>query len=240
MMPRRPVVIINFFDLGTAIGARSLCAYLIQNGFPAKLIHFGMTSTFANKPALRLLQCRGFLNISEVEPPPDSLYDKCLDTISELNPLLVGLSVDSRMTPFARKMTEKLAAGFPDLPLVWGGIHAITDPEHCLQFSRTVCTGEGEVALVEMAQRIESGNLDFRGIKNLRGVTPDGTEFKEPMEFLSDLDALAPPWLDPKNHIWFPEGSHDRMTNLERIEGGHYFRVWSTMAARGCLFRCAY
>lgn len=235
-----PVVLVSFFDGGIAFGVRSLYGALRRHGIPAKLLHFGLTKGFRDVSAVRLLQCRFHLNTTYVEPVTREEYDQCVAAIRAQNPLLVGLSVESRMVPFARALTVGLAEQLPEVPLIWGGIHPTVDTNHSLKFVDTVCVGEGEEALVEVVQRLQRGDRDFRGIPNLAGRAPDGSPYNGPLRLIENLDSLPLPLVEEQDHLFVPADIPDRIRHLKRNEGVAIYEAYNTLASRGCAFSCSY
>jgi anaerobic magnesium-protoporphyrin IX monomethyl ester cyclase len=240
-MDREPVVLLSFYDLGIGMGVRSLCAYLKSRGQPAKILHFGLTEPFKDLAMLRLLQPRGFADTGYITPPTPELLAEAVELAAAQNPLLVGLSVDSRMVPLARRFTELFAERLPNVPVVWGGIHPTLDALHALQFARTVCVGEGEKPLLAMAEAIRGGERDFSRVPGLSGRTPDGREFfNGPAPLLDSLDDIPPMSLMPEDHLYVPRDTPERMMATKDSEGGYSCKAYSLMASRGCVFSCTY
>ncbi|NLH51111.1 MAG: radical SAM protein [Myxococcales bacterium] len=114
-----------------------------------------------------------------------------------------------------------------DLPCVFGGIHAILDPESVIgePFADVVCIGEGEAAVVEWCAAREAGR-PAGGIGNLWQRRPDGTVERNPRRpLVADLDALP---IDDRA-MW----DHDEILRDALGEIG-------IMGGRGCPFDCAY
>jgi radical SAM superfamily enzyme YgiQ (UPF0313 family) len=113
------------------------------------------------------------------------------------------------------------------LPCVFGGIHAILDPESVIAspFADVVCVGEGEDAMVEWCDAHAAGR-EPRGIPGLWRRLPDDTVEKNPLRPLrEDLDALP---IDDRS-MW----DHRAILHDSLWEVG-------IMGGRGCPFDCTY
>ena len=106
---------------------------------------------------------------------------------------------------------------------ILGGVHATISPEESyLDIFDALCIGEGEDALLELANKIEA-NEDIYYIANL-WLKKDGIVIKNPTKsFIQDLDSL--PFVD--RDLWQPY-IFDANTRLTLLLG------------RGCPFNCTY
>jgi radical SAM superfamily enzyme YgiQ (UPF0313 family) len=238
----KPVIVVSFYDMDIAIGAKSLCAYLKSHGQPCSILHFGVLEPYSNLARLRLLQPRGFIDAGRIVPPTPELYAEAMEAIAARNPLLVGLNVDSRLVPIAKRLTELLAERLPDVPVIWGGIHPTLDVQHSLRFVNTVCVGEGEKPLLAMAEAVRAGQRDFSKIPGLSGRTPDGREyFNGPAPLIENLDEIPPlSFLKPSDSFHVPADAHKRMTQDPEGTGNYACKSYLLMASRGCVFSCSY
>lgn len=138
---------------------------------------------------------------------------------------LVGFSSTSLMFSKVRQMA-RWAKEETGLPVVVGGVHPTLDPlgaleDECIDM---VCVGEGEAALLELAEALEGrGSVDE--IPSLMGRWR-GRGFSNPVRpLLEDLDSLP----FPDRTIFDP--SRLAPDQAERI---------TVMASRGCPYRCRY
>ncbi len=133
-------------------------------------------------------------------------------------------------TTFAFKLGAHLAAiaksERPELPNIFGGLHPTMAPAKVINTPAIdmLCKGEGEEAIVELADRLEAGE-DYTDIAGL-WVNLDGETHKnEVRPLVQDLDSY--PFAD---RDIFDYG------NLHHEENG-----WATiMMTRGCAFGCTY
>ncbi len=88
-------------------------------------------------------------------------------TIEEYNPQLIGFSAVTTQYQYALKIAKSIKS-FSDIPIICGGIHSTMVPEEviredCFDY---VCVGEGEDAVVELADKIEK-HADTSRIGNI-------------------------------------------------------------------------
>lgn len=149
-------------------------------------------------------------------------HEELLERARAFNPHLVAMGSLTNLWPFTRKMAEKLKQTL-GVPILVGGHHAQALPEVVLENPHVdmACTGEGEIAILELVTRMESG----RDISDIPGiwVKRDGMIHRNelgPLE--NDLDRFP----FPEKQLWYDYGCfHD---NLEIFTG------------RGCPFKCTF
>jgi radical SAM superfamily enzyme YgiQ (UPF0313 family) len=74
--------------------------------------------------------------------------------ISVFNPELIGISLMSIEFYPAKNLTRLLKDKF-NIPIIWGGVHAIIKPEECIKYADYVCTGEGEHTVVALMEHLK-------------------------------------------------------------------------------------
>jgi len=151
--------------------------------------------------------------------------EEIVERARELGPGLAAISSVTNQYPRARRYAGwiKDALG---LPVIIGGMHAtlaadetITEP--CFDM---LCVGEGEGAMVELADAMEAGR-DFSGTANL-WVKRGGEVIKNPVRpLIQDLDAL--PFVDRESF---------NFDEILRRQGGKC----SMLSGRGCPYGCTY
>src|SRR4029077_11186068 len=135
---------------------------------------------------------------------------------------LVSIASLTNLWPFASRMAAKLKEHL-GVPIVVGGHHAQALPEYILSNPNVdaICTGEGEIALLELVRRMEAGE-DIRTIPGM-WVKQDGEIHRNdlgPLE--NDLDRLP----FPEKQLWWEYGCFK--DNLEVFTG------------LGCPFKCTF
>jgi anaerobic magnesium-protoporphyrin IX monomethyl ester cyclase len=155
------------------------------------------------------------------------------DQIAQHRPALLCVSLTSCHFKLAAEITEAVRARIPTTVL-WGGIHPTVMPEECLQCADAVCRGEGEDALLEMAQAVRDGG-SYDEIANL-WVKRNGTIIRnEPRMLRADLDSLPWPRFVAPNRIYLGrEGLVDYERGRDRVT------TYDIMTTRGCPYSCSY
>lgn len=146
--------------------------------------------------------------------------------VEELKPDLIGFSTGTHQWRFAREYSRWIKENF-NLPIICGGIHPTLAPEEVISEPGIdmVCRGEGEPALLELANRMEEGK-DISRIQNLWVKILGEEIIKNPLrELIPNLDTLP----FPDRDIY----DHDRL-----LRGNAYEHM--LMASRGCPFKCSY
>lgn len=141
------ITLISPFNGAVSYGLRVMSAYLKENGHHVDLI-FVPPSTRTSL---------GF----------DLLYPESI--IEDLTALcrdsdLIGFTLMSAHFPKVKDATIRMKKTL-DIPIIWGGIHPTVKPEECLEYADMVCIGEGEEALLELANKLKSG--DIYSIQNI-------------------------------------------------------------------------
>ena len=132
------------------------------------------------------------------------------------------MSFLSTMNSFIKSTTSILKENF-DIPILIGGGHPTVLPEYVISDHNVdmICIGEGEGAIVELADRMEK-NQDYSNILNLWIKTDKGIVKNTIRPLLQDLDSLP-----------FPD--RDLFYRYGCFAGNLYF-----ISGRGCPFQCTY
>jgi radical SAM superfamily enzyme YgiQ (UPF0313 family) len=148
--------------------------------------------------------------------------DKVEEKIKNFNPKLIAFSTVSDQFELTKEIVKFIHANHK-IPIIIGGTHAMVAPEECIELDGVigVCIGEGEEAIVELANYIEKEE-DYSKVRNF-WIKKDGKIIKNPQRpLIKDLDALPFPdrelfkgYIDTSNEIEF-------------------------MGARGCPYQCSY
>lgn len=156
-----------------------------------------------------------------------SEFGKLDKVLRRFQPDLVGYSVISCQSPYIPDLTARVKRWNPSVPVICGGAHPTLAPEEVLSHPGVdaVCISDGEYALEEYVNALDSGTLDY----DIRGIwfkKPDGTLVENELrEFIQDLDEL--PFLDR---------SCVDYQNILNYNGG---MLW-VLASRGCAWTCTF
>jgi anaerobic magnesium-protoporphyrin IX monomethyl ester cyclase len=128
----------------------------------------------------------------------------------------------------------------PRAYIIWGGIHAIMDPEDAIRHADAVCTGEGELAFSEFFEAFKN-QRDYLHTRNFwfnRHGRIIRNNFR-PLMTSPELEALPVPTYadnevvyDRKRQAYRPATSWDYIEHM----GLAHHTLWTL----GCPFRCTY
>lgn len=149
-------------------------------------------------------------------------HDALVERAKDFDPHLVCIGAPTNLWSHAARMGERLKREL-DVPIVVGGHHAQALPQYVMDhwWVDAVCTGEGELALLELVDRLERGD-DVSDVHTM-WVKVDGQVHRNeigPLE--NDLDRLP----FPEKQLWWEWGAF--RDNLEVFTG------------RGCPFKCTF
>jgi radical SAM superfamily enzyme YgiQ (UPF0313 family) len=143
------------------------------------------------------------------------------------NPDLIGFSCMTHTFPYLAPYASALRSIAPGIPVMVGGVHAILQPDQCIEVEGVdaVCLGEGEEVVVHALDRLQRGE----SIADLPGlwVKEDGGEVRRnrPAPLIEELDGLPMP---DRSIFDFPD-------LLSTREGVLYI-----FASRGCPYSCRF
>ncbi|MCK4994210.1 MAG: cobalamin-dependent protein [Candidatus Omnitrophica bacterium] len=143
--------------------------------------------------------------------------------LKNYQPHLVGMTVTTETYPWACAMAALIKQAIK-VPVIWGGIHPTSVPEQVIRNDNIdmVCIGEGEYPILELADSMEKGQIDY-AIKNL-WFKKNGKIIKNELRpLLQNLDALPIP--DPELYAQWEDC----------LKIGYYIA-----ASRGCPNQCSY
>lgn len=217
---------------GLDFGARSVGAYLKSRGYSADLVLFGVKKAV---PGLFSNDCFN---------APAETYEPCggrdlellLSLLEERKPDVIGISLSSTTFKTAREITLAVKKRL-DAVVVWGGVHAVICPEECIRYADIVCVGEGELPMLELADRLREGKSPA-GIANLWIRTGGGVEKNALRPLLEDLDSLPyPDFCDPEGKFIIDGG---RLSRESGVTSSYERGTYPLMTSRGCLYACAF
>lgn len=166
-------------------------------------------------------------------PSPATEQERHLlaELIDRLKPDVIGMSFATHAFPLAVELTGLLRETNPSARIVWGGTHAIADPDSCIEHADVVCTGEGEEAFVEYLA--DPGRTDIAG---LWFRTPSGVVRNPHRPLIQDLDSLPWPLYGGDEY----EIDDDRVERRMAENPGYICCNFYTETTRGCPFACSY
>ncbi len=153
-----------------------------------------------------------------------------LDNLKQDKPDVIGFSVTSFSFHYALKIASLIRNLYPDVPLVYGGVHPTLLPEETIQnpLVDAICIGEGEDSFKEYLDKLQN-NQEPRGVKGIWYKDKSGNIIRNPLRpFIEDLDSIPFPNWD----YWEME----RYIKLnESFVGG-----LRHLTSRGCPYSCTF
>ncbi|MEE9487356.1 MAG: radical SAM protein [Candidatus Brocadiales bacterium] len=146
------------------------------------------------------------------------------EAFKEFRPDLVGFSAMTINLNLTRELAG-IVKSHADTPVIFGGVHPTVEPEGTISMPEVdmVCVGEGEKAMVELADRMEA-RKDFRDIKSI-WVKDNGEICRNPIMPLDDSIDEIP---FPDRDAFAPEYYRAELTGANLMTG------------RGCPYPCSF
>jgi len=148
-----------------------------------------------------------------------------LKKIEELQPDVIAFSVLTGSYKWAIERATFLKAKFKK-PIIFGGVHVFLNPAKTIQEPciDAICTGEGEIALLDLCNAIDKGGIDTT-LKGFWFKTPDGEIIKNPpAKLVNDLNSM--PFAD--RSIYWKYNTIFKRDTLPML------------GSRGCPYTCTY
>ncbi len=168
-----------------------------------------------------------------------NVIDKDLDPlfkiILEIDPDLVGISVNSCFVRTAEKITGRLKVGLDSL-VIWGGIYPTLHPEESLKYADIICLCEGEESLKELVLRLsqKSNIYDIKGL----WFKDNSRIIKNSMRpLIEDLDKIPYPDFSDNNKYYI---YGNRILSRVPFYRTTHRLIYHIMTMRDCLYNCSY
>lgn len=226
------VAIISPYVQLTSIGVRSISAYLKAHGHSTRLIFL---------PDVISTRDQGS---DYAQPYPEGVAEQLVEVCRGADIVAFSLTTNYfyKVSELSRVIREKLS-----VPVVWGGVHPTIYPRECLEYADYVCVGEGEDALVELADRVEKGETPT-DVNNMLTMV-DGELVRNPLNpVIKDMDSL--PHFDyslDDHHVLLGKKIVPLDEPLLQIfwRGLMIFErpdeiIYETMWTRGCPYFCSF
>jgi len=141
-------------------------------------------------------------------------------TLLDFKPDIIGISVITLNAPGGFMLASLAHSTLPDVPVIFGGVHAINRSLECLERGADfISSGDGEPLLLEVMQH--GFSPDIRGL-----IWHDDKEqiaYAPPREQTLDIDALPFPAYDLVDMQSYPR-----------------YPTWEIMGSRGCPYKCTF
>jgi anaerobic magnesium-protoporphyrin IX monomethyl ester cyclase len=191
-------------------GIRTVSSMLKKQGHDVKLIFMTLSENYSrNYNQTELIQ----------------LLNLCKDS------KLIGVNAYASTSQRAERIIHFLKK--LNIPIIYGGVHATISPEDCIKHADIVCVGEGEGAVVDLANALDKGKI-FDKIKNL-WIKKNEKILRNPVRNIIDnLDSLPFPDYEIQTQYILEKGKIRRFRE-EDLQGQIFF-----LTGRGCPYGCDY
>jgi len=145
--------------------------------------------------------------------------------IVKAKPDIIGISLMETQLQYLVDFCNDLRTYYKGL-VICGGPHPTMDPEDSLSIRGidAVCVGEGDDALVELAEALEVGR-NYKNIRNLWFKVPNGLIIKNKLRPFKNLNELPP--------------EDKELFDLDKILPIKNYQL-ETIRGRGCVYECSY
>jgi radical SAM superfamily enzyme YgiQ (UPF0313 family) len=232
------VAIVKMFN-GLNMAPAQLAGQLTAAGHEVKVIYFKETVALPTAESEGYLEFDypgvGFLangkeySVDLYKPVCESEEQLLIEELNTFEPDVIGFSVFSGLIGICSEVTVMLRQHF-DCPVIWGGPGPTLEPEKCIDFVDLLCINEGEAVIVELADRLDSGEAfsDMLGTWYRQGDEIVKNENRP----LMPLDEIAQPDWSRELYV---------LINADTVERDYYpekSRSYAIMTQRGCPFSC--
>ncbi len=192
-------------------GIRTISAILKKQGYDVKLVFMTLSEDYSkNYKKSELLQLARICKGSK----------------------LIGIASYASTSKRAARIISFLKKN-SDATIVYGGVHATISLEECIKHCDIVCVGEGEEAVVDLAEAIEK-NKSIDEIKNL-WIKKNNKIIKNPVrKIIDNIDSLPFPDFDIEDHFILGKGRIRKFQEKD-LAGQIFF-----LTGRGCPYGCDY
>jgi radical SAM superfamily enzyme YgiQ (UPF0313 family) len=202
--------------LSESLAVRQLCASLKTRGHRCSLIFFKEFRWEVFRP---------------VTPREEDLL---LSLLGDLEPDLVGISLTSSLVAdLAYHLADEIRSRTKAKVIV-GGAHPSVSPEEALEHADFVCRGEGDEAIVELADAIAEGR-SAGSIPNLWVRADGGIRRNDVRPLAENLDSL------PFASFGDPDSYRIEDDRVDRADPATRIPLYHTAASRmACPFNCTF
>jgi radical SAM superfamily enzyme YgiQ (UPF0313 family) len=213
-----------------AFGLRTISAYLKNNGHETQMIF--LPDPYGDNP------------VDHVDRYDDQILEELIPLCEGSG--LIGITLMTNFFDGAVQITKRLKKSI-DVPVIWGGVHPTIRPFECLEYADMVCIGDGEDAILELANRIKN-HEDISNIENI-WLNKNGEIIKNSLRPLQeDLDIYPVPDFSLNEHYISFDGRMHALSPellkvfLKRGTVSKYLNKigYQTMTGRGCPHKCTY
>lgn len=209
-----------------------LSGALKREGFDVKVFDstlYKTTEKTNDELRVERMQVRKF-NIDDagIKIKEKDIFDEFKELVKEFKPHLIGVSVVDDTVKMGLDLIQ--SANTKNIPVIFGGVHAIVNSEELISNSNVdmICVGEGEKTIVELCKRIQNKE-SYVNIENLWIKKENGKIIRNNLGKAVDLDDLP-----------YEEFSVFEKQRIYRPMQGKMLAVIPINFDRGCPYRCTF
>ncbi|MBM2832850.1 MAG: Radical domain protein [Candidatus Brocadiaceae bacterium] len=204
------------FEMGT-LGLLHVVTYLERNGYPAKHVY-----------------------LTKTEDESEEEIKSILAFIDQEQPDLIGFSLMTFNFFRTKRLTLEIKTRFPNIPVLWGGIHPTFNPEESIKYADYVCVGEGEDSVMALVKTLEGGHIK-KDIPNIWMKQDDQVIKNGLRSLIQNLDDYPAPQINWDNTYCLDDGKIKLLThNLYQKYVYYKGTMYDIMISRGCPYTCSY
>jgi radical SAM superfamily enzyme YgiQ (UPF0313 family) len=164
----------------------------------------------------------------------DALLDELIERVRDAD--LIGMSLMTNTFHRACVLAETIRRAGIRCPIVWGGTHPTVAPDESIEVADIICIGEGEHAMLELAQCLEA-DKDPTHVESL-AFRLNGKVVRNPVRKLyKELDEYPFPDYELDTH-WVAAREGFEPARPGNLRGAlHRLRIETT---RGCPYPCTF
>ncbi|MCB9760319.1 MAG: cobalamin B12-binding domain-containing protein [Alphaproteobacteria bacterium] len=172
---------------------------------------------------------------NHIFPATDGELDALAKLVRDQGLNMVCVSIRASAYYNAARILTRHLHESTDIAVLWGGMHPTLMPDECIEDADLVLKGEGELALLDLCDRLRDGR-DITDTANVWLRMEDGTVKQNALRpLVTDLDSLE--YRDYTSH-------DDKFLifggNVIQGDPMHGDPVFQMMGSRGCIYKCSY
>jgi radical SAM superfamily enzyme YgiQ (UPF0313 family) len=160
----------------------------------------------------------------------NNIYNDFIATVENYNPDLIAVSVLDVTVNLGIKLIERVKSKYSQIPVIFGGVHAIFNAERLLghQFIDMVCIGEGELVIKEVCKRL-SRKQALNGVPSLWFKDKNGKIVRSQLGAPIDI-----------NNLPYDDFSIYDEQRFQRPMQGRIVKSIPITIDRGCPYQCTF
>lgn len=153
--------------------------------------------------------------------------------------LMLGFSVMTSQVPMALRLSRQLKTRYPEVPVVWGGIHPILFPEQTIADDAVdiAVFGDGAQTVHDLCDYL-AGMRPLEEVKGIFFKTPQGGDHYNESSRPDDFDILPPIDFEILEDVETYLSAHS--VYQREIGEDRKLRVMPIVSGLGCCYRCKF